>query len=43
MIAFFEDALATFVDELVELLCEAGHAIAEIVEPEVDVWQGVCH
>lgn len=42
-IAFFEDLLAAFVDELVELLCKAGHAITEIVEAEVDDWQRVGH
>ena len=35
-IALFEDALATAFDEFVEAVGEGGHALAQVVEAEVD-------
>ena len=43
LIAFFQDALASFVDEIVESCCELGHAIAEVIKAEVYAREGVSH
>ena len=39
MIALFEYALATELDEVVESLGEASHAVAQVIESEVDAGQ----
>ena len=43
LVAFFQDAFATFGDEVVEAVGEAGHALAEVVEAEVYGWEGIGH
>lgn len=43
MIALLENALATLLDEVVESLSKAGHAIAQIVETKLDTRQLVDH
>lgn len=42
MVALFENLLATFVDESIKFLGKPSHAIAKIIETEIDVWEGVC-
>ena len=43
LVALFEDALATFDDEVVEAVGESCHAIAQFIEAEVDAGKGVGH
>jgi hypothetical protein len=42
-IALFQHALAAALDKVVEALRELGHALAQVVEAEVDRGQGVGH
>ena len=43
VVPLLQDALAALGDEVVEAVCEAGHAGAELVEAEVDGGEGVGH
>lgn len=43
LIALLKDALSACFDEGVELCCELCHAIAQLVEPEVDGRKGIGH
>ena len=43
MVAFFEYTLTAPVDEEIESLGEAGHAIAQVVEAKLDARQLVDH
>lgn len=43
LVAFFEDPLAPGFYEVVELDGELGHAVAQLVEAEVDRGERVCH
>lgn len=43
LIALFEDALSPLLDEGVEFRAELGHAIAQLVEAEIDTGKRVCH
>jgi len=43
MIALFEYALATLLDEVIEALSKASHAIAQVIEAEFDAGQLVDH
>ncbi len=43
LVALFEHSLASSLYEVIELDCELGHAVAELVEAEVDRGEGVGH
>lgn len=42
LVALLQDSLAALLDKCVEPGSELGHAVAQVVEAKVDVWQGVC-
>jgi len=42
-VAFFEYALAATLDKVVESVGESCHAIAQVVEAEVDRREAICH
>lgn len=43
LVALLKDSLASGFYEVVELHGKLGHAVAELVEAEVDRGEGVCH
>ena len=43
LIPLFENAFSTFGDEVVEAVCEACHAVSQVVETEVYAWECVGH
>lgn len=43
LVSFFENTLPSCFDECVELDRELGHAIAKLIESEMDAWKGIGH